>query len=112
MHKFSSEQGEFWQVFDPEPRIRDTLYLVLTCKKVDDAAGNFLHFEFYYKPTSERIIDEWRYRHRLGAVQNPDSRWPVASCISYTDGAPPRMCCVARRDGDGQPPREAPGLIG
>lgn len=85
VHKFSSEQGEFWQVFDPEPRIRDTLYLVLICKKVEDAAGNLLHFSFYYKPTSERIIDEWRRRHRLGAVQNPDSGWPVASCISYTE---------------------------
>lgn len=84
-HKFSSEQGEFWQVFDPEPRTRDTLYLVLICKKVDDDAGNFQHFSFYYKPTSERIIDEWMYRHKLGAVQNPDSGWPVASCISYTE---------------------------
>lgn len=49
---------EFVQLFDPEPRVRDNLYLFLICEEKLDDANNFKAYAFTLKPTSSRILEE------------------------------------------------------
>jgi hypothetical protein len=71
------------QMFDPEPRIRDALYLIVVCYSSNDDAGNFLNYGFQLKPTSARIIDELV---RVGNnTSDPDKGYPVDGGLTWNE---------------------------
>ena len=88
--RYSRDAAEFAQLLDPEPRIRDTMYLLLVCKQEFDEAVNITHLSFKYKTTSARIIEHWQELHDKKkdtgvSVQNPNIPWPVPESVSYED---------------------------
>lgn len=71
------------QLFDPEARVRDTLYLMVICYLARDAAGNFLNYGFRFKPTSARIIEALI---RTGnATTDPDKGYPVEGGLTWNE---------------------------
>lgn len=72
-NKADSTPMEFAQLFDPEPRVRDDLYLCLVCDENTDAAGNLQSYSFRLKPTSSRIIEELSRAQRQAT---PDVAYP------------------------------------
>jgi len=78
----------FAQLFDPEPRICDHVYLVLICEKVNDDAGNFKAYSFRFKPTSSRIIEELGRKNSSGDLvwaSKADTGYPNMHCLTHTE---------------------------
>jgi len=59
------------QLFDPEPRVRDSLYLCLLCEEKLDGAGNFEAYAFTLKPTSSRILEQLSKPYYTANVDTP-----------------------------------------
>lgn len=79
----TSAQDYTYQVFDPEARIRDSLFLLVVAKKNTDDAGNFKSISFQLRPTSSRIIEE--LVRRGAATPYPTTGYPIEKCISWVD---------------------------
>lgn len=71
------------QMFDPEPRIRDAVYLLVICYYSTNDAGDFLNYGFQLKPTSARIIEALV---QIGdGTSDPDREYPVEGGLTWNE---------------------------
>jgi hypothetical protein len=81
-NSFDKTPHEFAQVFDPEPRAMDNVYLLLVAQEEYDtppppAARTFKGYSFRLVPTSARIIEELEPRPNRNYWQtNPEACFP------------------------------------
>ena len=79
-NQMESQPLEFAQLFDPEPRVRDQVFLLLVCEEVVNDKGDFQYYGFRYKATSARVLEE------LGRVtQSGQSVWETKPDTPYPD---------------------------
>lgn len=79
---------EFAQLFDPEPRVRDQIFLLLLCVEVLDDANKFQSYAFTYKPTSARILEELGRKTQNGTFvweTKPDVPYPDMHGLTYNE---------------------------
>jgi len=80
--RVDSTPVEFVQLFDPEPRVRDNLYLCLLCEEKLNGAGDFEAYAFTLKPTSSRIIEELSKPYYAANVNTP---YPSQHGMTYDE---------------------------